>query len=461
MNDWPASHYYFPEGEYLPEGEYPPEGEPAVSDPGLGRHALHLGAARHAAGTHPPWSGAEDRDQDLAWSPPDAPGPLEHQDDGPGVCPPGPGSLPGGELTGRRPPRRVPPSRGRYPRRRFPRWLAVAGGGVVVLIAVVAVMAGHPGTGAARLTGRAAAASPASRGGPEPVITRTAARQLLARYARVNNQANRLRSTALLATIEAGSSLVMDAGAYQLERVTDPANSKYVPLGLQNAVYYIPRQRAADWPHFFVAEVRYADLARPGHVTGTGFVVFAQASPGASWKDVIEPYLIPAAAPAPAIAVDAQGYAQPAVITGSTSGLSAAPGQIQPDTIRWLDREAAAGADPADTGNLADLRDVIFWRGQLPSGTVTGTHSAGPGAAFGLRTDGGGALFFYSLTARLHLLAPPGDAFRISIPGYYSPGQSLQSATVGYIEQFAAFDPARGKGGPRAVAAASSIAGRE
>jgi hypothetical protein len=471
MNDWPASHYYPPEGEYPPDGEYPlegeyrPEGEPAARSPGPGRHALRLGVARHAAGTHPPWSGAEDRDEDLAWSPPGAPGPLEHQDDGPGVPPPGPGSLPGGELAGRRPPRRVPSSRGRYPRRRFPRWLAVAGGGVVVLIAVVAVMAGHPGTGAARLTGRAAAASPASRGGtpgagPQPVITRTAAQQLLARYARVNNQANRLRSNALLATIEAGSSLMMDAGAYQLERATDPANSKYVLLGLQNAVYCIPRQRAADWPHFFVAEVRYADLARPGHVTGTGFLLFAQASPGASWQDVIEPYLIPAVAPAPAIAVDAQGYAQPVSITGSTSGLSTAPRQIQPDTIRWLDREAAAGADPADTGNLADLRDVIFWRGELPSGTVTSTHSAGPGPAFGLRTDGGGALFFYSLTARLRLLAPPGDAFHVSIPGYYSPGQSLRSATVGYIEQFAAFDPARGKGGPRAVAAASSIAGR-
>ena len=84
----------------------------------------------------------------------------------------------------------------------------------------------------------------------------------------------------------------MDAGAYQLERAADPANSKYVLLSLQDAVYCIPRQRAADWPHFFVAEVRYADLARPGHVTGTGFLLFAQASPGASWKDVIEPYLI-------------------------------------------------------------------------------------------------------------------------------------------------------------------------
>ena len=320
MNDWSESQYY------------PPEDEPAARDPGPGRHVLRLGAARHAASTYPLCSGADDRDQDLAWSRPGAPRPLEHLDDDPGVTPPGPWSPPGGDLARRRPPRRVPPSRGRHPRRRFPWWLTVAGGGVVVLIAVVAVMAAHPGTGAAGLTGRAAAVSPASRGGtpgagPQPVITRTAAQQLLARYARVNNQANRLRSTALLATIEAGSSLVMDAGAYQLERATDPRNSKYVPLGLQNAVYYIPRQPAADWPHFFVAEVRYADLARPGHVTGTGFLLFAQASPGASWKDVIEPYLIPAVAPAPAIAIDAHGWAQPVSITGPVSGLSAGPGR--------------------------------------------------------------------------------------------------------------------------------------
>ena len=165
------------------------------------------------------------------------------------------------------------------------------------------------------------------------------------------------------------------------------------------------------------------DLDSPPHVTGTGYLLFAQASARAPWKDMIEPYLIPAVTPAPAIATDAQGYAQPVSITGSTSGLSAAPGQIQPDTISWLDREAAAGADPADTGNLADLHDVIYWRGRLPSGTVTDTHSAGPGPAFGLRTDGGGALFFYSLTARLRLLPPPGDAFRVTIPGYYSPSQ--------------------------------------
>ncbi len=452
MNEWPAQHYY------------PLEDEPAA-DPGPGHHSLPRGAPRHAASTHPPWPGAGDRDQDLASSPPGSrPGPLEYDAD-PEVPALGPWSPPAADLPRRRPQRQVPSSRGRYSRRRrFPRWLPLAGG-AAVLITVIAVLTMHPATSGAQLTGRGTAASQSPRGGtagvgPQPVISKTAAQQVLARFAQVNNQANKLRSNTLLGTAEAGSSYLLDAGTYRLEQATDPGNNQYFPLGLRDAVYYIPRQPAGDWPHFFAVKIRYVDLNSPPHVTGTGYLLFAQASARAPWRDMIEPYLIPAVTPAPAIATDAQGYAQPVSITGSASGLSAAPGQIQPDTISWLDREAAAGADPADTGNLADLHDVSYWRCRLPSGTVTDTHSAGPGPAFGLRTDGGGALFFYSLTARLRLLPPPGDTFRVTIPGYYSPSQVLQSATVGYIEQFAAFDPARGKGGPRAVAAASSIAER-
>ena len=77
--------------------------------------------------------------------------------------------------------------------------MAALAGGAVVLIAVVAVLTAHPGTSGARLAGRGTAASPAGSGtpgaGPQPVITRKAAQQVLARYARVNNQANKLRST--------------------------------------------------------------------------------------------------------------------------------------------------------------------------------------------------------------------------------------------------------------------------
>jgi hypothetical protein len=348
--------------------------------------------------------------------------------------------------------------------RRFPWWAIAAGAAVVALVAAAVTTIAH-GNG---ITARPAAgqapgttASPGhTRSAVQPVITRKAAWQVLAEYTKVNNHANWSRDSALLSTIEAGSSYVMDTGAYRAQRVTDPANRDYVAFGPEKAVFYIPRQPARSWPHFFVARVAYADLASPQHVTGTGYLLFTQASPGARWKDVLEPDVFPATGQAPQIAVNARGYAQEVSLAGNADGLSAPPAQIKPDTIRWLDAAAAAGADPADAGNLADLRDVQFWRRQLPDGTVTDKHFTGPWRAFGLRTTDGGAIFFYALTAKLELLPPPGDSLRVEIPGYYTPGQTLQSATVSYVEQFAAADPPRHRGGPRVVADVSSIAER-
>ena len=37
----------------------------------------------------------------------------------------------------------------------------------------------------------------------------------------------------------------------------------------------------------------------------------------------------------------------------------------------------------------------------------------------------------------------------LTVPGFYSPGQALTRAGIGYLEQFAAYDPPAG-GGPRA-----------
>jgi hypothetical protein len=253
---------------------------------------------------------------------------------------------------------------------------------------------------------------------------------------------------------------VMDTGTYRMQRVTDPANHDYAAFGPERAVFYIPRQPPASWPHFFAVKVAYADLASPQHVTGTGYLLFTQASHGARWKEVLEPDAFPGAGQTAPIAIDAQGYAQRVSLAGNTSWLSAPLSQIQPDTIRWLDDSAAADAYPANAGNLADLRDVQFWRRQMPAGTVTDKHLPGPWQAFALRTTDGGAIIFYSLTARLELAPPPGDTFRVDIPGYYSATETRNSAIVGYAEQFAAVDPPRGYGGPRVVADISSIATR-
>ena len=109
-------------------------------------------------------------------------------------------------------------------------------------------------------------------------------------------------------------------------------------------------------------------------------------------------------------------------------------------------------------GNLADLQDEGFLQPRLPDGS---THTDGhyvSGPVFGLKTTDGGALMFYGLTARLSLAPPPGETFELSIPGYYSPGQTLTSATVMYVDQFATYIPS-GPASLRVVADASGVAG--
>jgi hypothetical protein len=109
-------------------------------------------------------------------------------------------------------------------------------------------------------------------------------------------------------------------------------------------------------------------------------------------------------------------------------------------------------------GNLADLRDEAYWRSCLPAGTaVTDRHQGGPSPVFGLRTRDGGAVLFYAMTAQVAIVAPSGETFDLDIPGYYSPGQVLAAARTGYREQFAVYDPPRGRSVPRIVADASGI----
>ena len=109
-------------------------------------------------------------------------------------------------------------------------------------------------------------------------------------------------------------------------------------------------------------------------------------------------------------------------------------------------------------GNLADLHDQASFRPRLPDGSADTDRHHVSGPIFGLKTVGGGALMLYGLTARLRLAPPPGRTFELGIPRCYSPSQTLTSATVIYVDQFAAYIP-RGPASPRVVADASGIAG--
>jgi len=300
-----------------------------------------------------------------------------------------------------------------------------------------------------RSGGTPAAAQPAA-------LTKAGAERILARYWQANNTAGESRSDTMLKTVEAGSSYRMDAGTYQMDRVTDPANRQYAAFTAQNAAYYIPRQPAGVYPRWFAVRVTYASLAAPQHATGAGYVLFTQAARNAPWKNVLEPYMLPGTGPGPVIETDAHGYAI-AASASDEAGLSVTPAQIQEATAESLDGSSAAVKNP---GNLADLRDEAYLSGKLPAGsTDTGKHSTS-GRVFALKTAGGGVLAFYALTAQLTLAPPPGQTFQVGIPGFYSSGQTLTSATIGYAEQFATYIPPD-QASPQILADASGITGRE
>jgi hypothetical protein len=356
----------------------------------------------------------------------------------------------------------------RHPARRLPARLIATTALVILFITAIAFVmvprnhtirispAGNPAATPSQQAPSVRSGGTAPAAAEPAALTKADAEHILASYWQVNNTANQSRSDTLLKTVEAGSSYSMDAGTYQMDRVTDPANRQYTAFTAQNATYYIPRQPAGVYPRWFVARVTYASLAAPQHATGAGYVLFTQAARNAPWKNDLEPYMLPGTRPGPFIDTDAHGYAIAASASDET-GLSVTSAQIQEATAESLDGSSATVKNP---GNLADLRDETYFSGKLPAGsTGTDKHSTS-GRVFALKTADGGVLAFYALTAQLTLAPPTGQTFQVSIPGFYSSSQTLTSATLEYAEQFAAYIPPD-QASPQILADASGITGRE
>lgn len=355
-------------------------------------------------------------------------------------------------------PPRVPQRPGR------PRWLLP---GLVVALAAAAagasfvLFSSHPVSHvtAPPVTAPAVSTSPAAPSAspgtaPPQAVTMSQARQVLAAYSAANNKANTSMSYTMLSGIETGSSYAIDAGIYRVQRAEQA--SPYPAFGPRQAVYYIPRQSPAAYPHWFAVQVVNASLADPAKPTGTEYLLFTQATAGAPWLNTVEPYVLSGAG-TPRIATGADGLAIP--VSPATTSLAVSPAQIAALTATALD-DGGEGA-LTDPSNLADRLDQAFWRQKIPAATVTDRHAPAPGTpVFGLATAGGGALLFYTDGAELTLTPPAGEALHLTIPGFYSAGQSLSTAGVGYLEQFATYVPPRGGSGLRVVADYSGITAR-
>ena len=305
----------------------------------------------------------------------------------------------------------------------IPARLAVAGAAVGAAIVVFALghgqAAGRDDLAARRLQFLGQGAAPGDRRAPPPApLTLAAAKSVLANYTTANNSANARRSASTLATVETGGSYAIDAGLYTVQAADGAAPyAAFTPVA---ATYYIPRAEPADGPRWFVVQVANAFSANPKKVTSTEYLLFTQAASGGAWQNAVEPYLL-AGADAPQIAVGGDGLAT--AVSPTATSLAVAPGQLARADRRG-DRRHRAGVAVADPGALADRSDQTFWRGKLPTATVTDAHAAATGAAgqtFALLTTNGGALVFYTDAAELHdhpagRLGDPPDRPRLLLP---------------------------------------------
>jgi hypothetical protein len=359
---------------------------------------------------------------------------------------------------------REPADRGRW---LIPAALAVAGAAVGAAIVMFALGHAHahaagtaaPTAGASSAAGAAGAAGAASAGagaGTTP-LTMAAARSVLSAYTTANNSANARRSATTLATVETGGSYAIDAGLYTVQAADGAA--PYAAFAPVTATYYIPRAEAAGETRWFVVQVSNAFTSDPGKVTSTEYLLFTQAASGGTWRNAVEPYLL-AGAGAPQVALDGDGLAT--AVSATATSLAVAPGQLAERTAGAIDG-TGAGVTVADPGALADRSDQVFWRGKLPTATVTDQHAAATGATgqtFALLTTNGGALVFYTDAAELAITPPAGSVIHLTVPGLYSPAQALSRAGLSYLDQFAAADPPAGAGTPRVVADYSGITGK-
>jgi hypothetical protein len=306
-------------------------------------------------------------------------------------------------------------------------------------------------------TPKASATHMASKARSTPAVAALSLAQaqgVLARYTSANNTANTARSDAQLATIETGSSDAIDAGLYLMQGAAGAA--PYPAFAPVSSAYYIPAGEPAAGPRWFVVRVSNAFLSSPTKVTSSEYLLFTQATSGGPWKNAIEPYLFSGTS-VPQPAIGANGLATP--VTATTTSLATSPDQLPTLTAASLNGTGTI----TNPGDLTESANQRFWRGKLPTATVTDTHAlvtGDEGETFALRTTSGGALVFYTDAATLTITPPTGSVLHLTIPGLYSSAQSLTTAGLSYRDQFAAYDPPAGSGTPSIVADYSGIVGK-
>lgn len=321
----------------------------------------------------------------------------------------------------------------------------------LVFAAVLAgcAAAGSPGP---RAASPAASASPA----PAGVVTPALAQRVFTGFVAAGNASQDLRDSEL-ATYEGGSSYRIDAAQMRRSQAASPGAAPDQYEYLHQQFLIPPQTRYPAWFAVSAVQQRLPPIAGGG--TPQRYFVFTRASARAPWLEVRGP----GARSFPAAQIPAagspDGYATQ-VSPGDATGLAIAPGRLAARDAAYLNKgtasRAARFANAKDA--LADVSDAAFWRRTLPAGSaVTDTHRAAGDPVYAVRTDDGGVLAFYDLTATLTLRAPAGRTLAVRVPGFADGSRLASAVTFGYLEQFAVYEPQGGYQSPQVLAEDSAM----
>ncbi|MBK0377407.1 hypothetical protein I3215_31840 [Streptomyces sp. RB110-1] len=224
-----------------------------------------------------------------------------------------------------------------------------------------------------------------------PAAKKSEAARALKEFTDAYNAADKAYDPALNADRVTGPLGAINQAGLKARRSYNPdGNKRHQPLVLDDAAYVIPKK--AGWPRWFLANTDSNRDEDGGKLDTRWLVVFVRSGPDAPWKAAYLTVVPPSQVPE--FTVDGDGFATP--VEPRDESLAVAPAELSTSYAGFLqDGSPDVFAPSSSTTGWRETRRTTE-RAGFSFQYVDQPLTDGAFAPLGLRTEGGGALVFFS-----------------------------------------------------------------
>ncbi|OON72083.1 hypothetical protein [Streptomyces tsukubensis] len=280
-----------------------------------------------------------------------------------------------------------------------------------------------------------------------PSATKTEAARALKDFTVAYNKADKAADPALDAARVTGPFGAITQGGLRARHAAgQQGGSGHVPLELSDVSYAIHKQ--AGWPRWFVADTdSNRDADDNPQLDTRWFFVFTRTGPDQVWQAAYLSILSPGEVPK--LSRDKDGWAEP--VAPGAKDLATRPRKLSEEYAAYL--KAGGGTVFADGQHTSDWVAQRKRNARLPGRTTQYVDQAldtGSFAPLGLRTEDGGALFFFATRHFEKQTAVKGVT--PAVPREAKPlmkGEAKRSYTLERVSDAAVTVPPKGAKDPR------------